>query len=122
MAQQSTSYNYSVTLDYESVNLPPFQDILILSRKCPIGMIGISKCMGLIAPDGFEIIEVDDKTVEALLINKQLLKRMPIKTILDILSARVFPYLSPGEIVKVNFHVKITHSKIEGFLEQEDEN
>ncbi|MBF0263434.1 MAG: hypothetical protein HQL97_16535 [Magnetococcales bacterium] len=51
---------YTVSLEFEAISLPPFKDILVLAKKCPVGMIGISKCLGLIAPDGFELHEVDD--------------------------------------------------------------
>ncbi|MEO5334954.1 MAG: hypothetical protein H7839_23315 [Magnetococcus sp. YQC-5] len=114
--QPNSGFNYSVSLDFETVTLPPFKDILVLARKCPVGMTGISKCMGLMAPDGFEMIDIDDKVVEAILINKQITKRLPLSTVLQILQAKVFPSISHGEIVKINFHVKISYNRIDGFV------
>lgn len=118
-SQPNSGFNYSVSLDFETVTLPPFKDILVLARKCPVGMAGLSKCMGLMAPDGFEMIEIDDKVVEAILINKQIIKRLPLSTVLQILHAKVFPSISHGEIVKINFHVKISYNRIDGFVGEE---
>ncbi|MBF0428258.1 MAG: hypothetical protein HQL94_04990 [Magnetococcales bacterium] len=115
-------FKYSVSMDFETVSLPPFKDILILAKKCPVGISGISKCMGLMTPDGFEMVEVDDAVVEAILINKQITKRLPLPEILALLRTKVFPFISHGEIVKINFHVKIFFERIEGGLESQDGN
>jgi len=32
---------YSVQLSFEEIRLPPFEDILILGKKCPQGKIGV---------------------------------------------------------------------------------
>lgn len=119
---QKSGYSYSVKMDFETVTLPPFKDILILAKKCPVGMSGITKCMGLMTPDGFDLVELDDSIVEAIIINKQITKRLPLAEVLAILKAKVFPSISQGEIVKIDFHVKISYNRIEGFLELADEN
>lgn len=97
--------------------MPPFQDILLLGKKCPHGKSGVSKCLSLLEPDVFEMIELDHETVEAMLVNKLILKRMPAEKVIEILQEKVFPYITKGEIVRVDFHVKISFDTIEGTLE-----
>ena len=92
--------------------MPPFQDILLLGRKCPHGKIGVSQCLNLLAPDAFEMVEIDNPTVEAMLISKRILKRMPAKNIIDILKEKVFPYITPGEVVRIDFNVRIYFDNI----------
>lgn len=104
---------YFVYLAFEDVSLPPFQDILILGRKCPHGKDGVSKCLNFLAPDDFELIELDDPNIEALLVNKRILKRLPIPKIIEVLQQKVFPYITKGEIIRVDFKVKVTYEKIE---------
>jgi len=113
--------NFTVSLSFEEVSLPPFRDILILGKKCPQGKIGVAKCFNLLSPEGFEMLEIDDELVEAILVSKRILKRMPPKTIIDILKTRVFPRITRGEIVKVDFSVKLYVENIGGTLEELNE-
>lgn len=101
--------SYFVSLGFERVSLPPFQDILILARKCPQGINGVSKCMQLLAPDGFELLELEDDVAEALLVSKQVLARMKAEKVIEILREKVFPYMTKGEIIKVDFHIKVSY-------------
>ena len=52
------------------------------------------------------------------MVNKRILKRISSQKIIDILKSKVFPYVSKGEIVKVDFKVKITYEKIEGYIDE----
>lgn len=94
---------FTASLSFEEIKLPAFKDILLLGKKCPQGKIGVSKCLNLLAPETFELVEIDDPIVEAILISKHILKRMPVENIIKILKEKVFPYISPGEIIKIDF-------------------
>lgn len=109
--------SFNVSISFEMVSLPPFRDIMLLGKRCPHGKVGISKCFNLLAPDSFDLIEVDDDKVGAMLVSKQLLKRIPAEKIVEILQENVFPHLSNCEIVKVEFNIKFFVSDIEGTLE-----
>lgn len=109
--------NYSVGLSFETISLPPFKDILILCKKCPHGKEGIAGCLRLMAPNEFELVEVDHEHVEVILVNKLILKRLPTSKIIEILAEHVFPYITHAETVKVDFHVKISIKEIKGTLE-----
>lgn len=120
MGKKQTN-NYNVTLDFEAVKLPPVTDILILAKKYPQGIQGVSQAFKLIAPDEFDFIEFKDDqydVIEAILINKKILKRLPAKEILSILEENVFPYISKGEAINVNFGVNIRIANIEGELKE----
>lgn len=108
-----TAIKYSVSLSFEEIKLPPFQEILVLGKNSPHGKIGISKSFELLVPNGFEIIEVDDEKVEALFINKRILTKMPQEKIIKILKDKVFQFVSEGEILKVDFKVTISYNTIE---------
>ena len=92
---------FDVSLSFEGVRFPPFEDILLLGRRCPQGKAGVSKCLNLLAPEKFELVEIDDPDVEALLINKTIIKRLPVEKVIEILKAKVFPLITSGEIVLV---------------------
>jgi hypothetical protein len=104
---------YTVKLSFEEIRLPPFEDILILGKKCPQGKIGVSKSFELLVPNEFEVFEIDDEIVEAVFINKRVLKKMDKDNIIRILQEKVFPFVSECEILKVDFKLKIFYDSIE---------
>ena len=104
---------YSVSMSFAEVMLPPFKDILVLGSKCPQGKIGVSKCLNFLAPDNFELIETEDLLAEAILVNKKILKRMSAEKVIGILKERVFPYITNGEIIRVDFKVTLSYDNIE---------
>ena len=75
--------------------------------------MGIAKTFEYMVPDIFEMVEVADDSIEAVFINKRLLKKMSSDSILSVLRAKVFPYVSEKEIVKVDFEVVVSYDTIE---------
>jgi len=110
----SISKKYSIKLSFEEIKLPPFEDILILGKKYPQGKIGLYKSFELLVPNEFDVFEVDDVIVEAVFINKKILKKFDKNKILEILKEKVFPFVSESEIIKVNFGITITYDSLEG--------
>ena len=88
--------NSSVNLKFEAIKLPPVRDILVLGRKHPQGKNGVMESFKFIAPDEFEMFDIGDDvpTVEAILVNKKILKRLAIDKVISILKEYVFPCLT----------------------------
>jgi len=105
---------YSVQLSLEEIRLPPFEDILILGKKCPQGKIGVYKSFEFLVPNEFDVFEIDDVIVDAVFINKRVLKKMDKDRIIKILKDKVFPFISECEMLKVDFKLKIFYDSIEG--------
>jgi hypothetical protein len=102
--------SYTVNLDFEAIKLPPVSDILVLGKKATQGKQGILRSFELILPDVFELYEIDDTAypdIDAVIINKAIIAKIPLGEIMEILKQNVFPYVSRGETIKVNFNVKI---------------
>lgn len=104
---------YSISLSFQEIKLPPFDEILILGKNSPQGKLGISKSFEFLNPNGFEIIEVEDEKVEAIFVNKRILVKLPKEKLLKLLQAKVFPYISEGELLKVDVKVTISYSLTE---------
>jgi hypothetical protein len=107
------SRKFSVQLGFEEVSLPPFEDILIIGRKCPQGKIGLSKSFELLVPNEFELFEIDDPVVEAIFVNKRILKKLDKKYIIPILEEKIFPFVSDSEILKVDFKLRVFYDNLE---------
>jgi len=112
MADDST-LKYSIDLSFEEIRLPPFQDILIVGRKCPQGKIGLSKSFEYLVPNEFLSFNVDDEIVEAVFINKRVLNKIDKESVMRILKEKVFPYVSECEILKIDFKVRMYYSSLE---------
>lgn len=104
---------YSVKLAFEEIKLPPFEEILILGKKCPQGKIGVYKSFEYLVPNEYELFEVNSDIVEAIFINKRLLKKISKESIIIILEEKVFPYVSECEILKVDFKLKVMYDAFE---------
>ncbi len=104
---------YSIRLNFEEIKLPPFQDILVLGKNSPQGRIGLSKSFELLIPNGFEVVEIAHDKVEAIFINKRILNKIPSDRIVKILEEKVFPFISEGEMLSVEFKVNVTFNTIE---------
>lgn len=103
----------TVTLSFEKTSLPPFEDVLVLGNNCPIGMNGVGQCLDLLVPDGFEYHLIDEEHIAAIIINKNILKRIPASKIIEILRSKVFPYVGADEIIKVSLTTKVTYDSLQ---------
>jgi len=100
--------NVSITMSYEPVRIPPFEDILVLSKKSQHGLRGMTTCMNLLAPDGFDLFEIEDDIIEAVIISRRIQKRINKDQLLEMLRVYVFPEMSLGDLMKVDMTVRKT--------------
>ena len=113
MALTATKFN--IDMSFHAVKLPPVRDILVLGKKYPQGKVGVMECFRFIAPDEFEMFDIPDpdEVAEAVVINKRILARIPAEKVIDTLKEHVFPFISRGEAINVNFDVTISVSGLE---------
>ena len=104
---------YAISINFEEIKLPPFQDILIVGRNCSQGKIGLTKSFEMLVPNGYESIETDDERVELVFINKHILKKMTTLSVMNILEKNVFPFVSEGELIRVDFKINISIDNLE---------
>ena len=86
---------------------------MILAKNSPQGKIGLTKSIELLLPNGFELIEVEDDMIEAVFVQKNILHKVPAEKVLRILCEFVFPSISEGELVKVDFNITMSIDNIE---------
>ena len=104
---------YSISLSFQEIKLPPFDEILIIGKNSPHGKYGISKSFELLLPNGFEIIDIEDDKVDAIFVNKRILAKLPKDKLIKLLRDKVFPYVSEGELLKVDLKVSISYNSTE---------
>lgn len=104
---------YSVDLTFKQIRLPPFQDILVLARNSPQGKIGLSKSFELLIPNGFVLVEVDEEIIEGVFIHTSILNKISQDKIIEVLRLHVFPFISEGELLQVDFKITVSVKNIE---------
>ncbi len=115
MSTSETSF--LVDLDFKVIKFPPVTDILVIGKKTPHGKFGVLNSFELISPDVFELIETGDdpsSNVEAVIINKNLLRKLPREAIMRILAENVFPFVCKGETMNVDMNIRLYRKDIEG--------
>jgi hypothetical protein len=100
---------YTISLSFEEIKLPPFNEILVLGKNAPHGKHGISKSFELLIPNGFEIIDVTYDNVDSVLVNKRILAKLPKDKLINILQEKVFPYVSDSELLRVDLKVSVSY-------------
>ncbi|NJO92822.1 MAG: hypothetical protein HC831_30530 [Chloroflexia bacterium] len=110
---EKETLKYQINLSFEEIKLPPFQEILVLGKNSPQGKIGLFQSFNLLLPDNFLAIDVEDEKVEAVFINKRILAKVSENQVIAVLKTRVFPYISEGEVIKVDFKLKVLYDLIE---------
>lgn len=110
---QSDKVNYQINLSFREINLPPFNDILIVGSQSKQGRMGLSKTFDYLVPMSFEMLEVDEDDVSVVFVSTKILKKIPREKIMDILREKVFPFVSKDELIKVDFKVTVNYEAIE---------
>jgi hypothetical protein len=120
---EQTKLSYTVNLDFEAIKLPPVTDILVLAKKVPQGKQGILQSFELILPDVFHLVEINDPSfpqIDAVIVNKAILSKIPVQEVVKILKENVFAYVSRGETIKVNFSAHVYQRNITGEITREN--
>lgn len=104
---------YAIKLSFETIELPPFRDILVLAKNAPHGKAGLGRALDMLAPATFETIDIKEGLIEAVFINRQILTRIPKDKIITALKKKVFPFVTERELIRVDFKVDIVSNTIE---------
>jgi hypothetical protein len=104
---------YSISLRFHEVKLPPFDEILVLGKNSPHGKLEIFKSFEHLIPNGFEVVDVEDEKVEAIFVNNRIIAKLPKEKLIKLLRDKVFPYVSQGELLKVDLKITVSYSSTE---------
>lgn len=103
---------YTVSISFEEIKLPPFQDILVLGKNSAQGRIGLARSLELLAPGVFEAVLVERDNVDTIFVNKGILEKISAEKIIHILEANVFPHIYQGDLISVDFKLRFAVNDI----------
>ncbi|HBE77492.1 MAG TPA: hypothetical protein DDW65_06865 [Firmicutes bacterium] len=81
-----------INIRLSDFEIPPMQDILLIGKKAPIGPEAVRRMVEAMSPEQYDIIFLDHKIFEAIVIKKSLLKQISKEKLLPII-------LEEGELI-----------------------
>lgn len=81
-----------INIRLSEFEIPPMQDILLIGKKAPIGPEAARRMVEAMSPEQYEIIPLEHKIFEAIVIKKSLLRQISKEKLLPII-------LEEGELI-----------------------
>jgi len=107
-----TSFNSrtlaSVELRLQRFHLPPVESALAVGKRAPIGPRALEKALVEIMPEQFERIDVDHEIIEALLMNKSHLRRVPRERLVSLIVRHAERLMDATEILHVSMDIELS--------------
>lgn len=96
-----------IDLKLQRFKLPPVESALIIGKRALIGPKAMEKALNEMLPAGYELVEVDHPSIEALLINTSHLKRVPKDRLVDVLIRHAEQMMADDETLHVGMDIEI---------------
>ncbi|MEC7521226.1 MAG: hypothetical protein VYE22_15215 [Myxococcota bacterium] len=88
--------------------LPPVQSALVVGRKAPIGSRAMEKALAEMMPEAFTRIEVDHETIEAVIVRRAHLRRLPEERLVALLVRQTESVIDETEMLRVTMELEIS--------------
>ncbi len=77
MMEKKSGRSRKALLDMElsTFDIPPSGEILVLGKRCAIGPQAAKRMLDTVAPDQFELVQLGDDMIDAVLVKKHLFSR-----------------------------------------------
>lgn len=112
-SNKSITKSRKINLDMEFAvfDFPPCGDILILAKQAPVGPKAAERMLESACPGLFELVEIEDDTVEAFIVKRQLFRMIDKSSLIQIILDEVKCFVSPQSMIRVRCDLKIMVSK-----------
>ncbi len=88
-------------------NLPPVQSALAVGRHASIGSRAITKALDEMMPGQFERFDVEHPSIEALVIRKAHLRRIPAERLIPVLLRHAEAFMSEDDMLHFDISVEV---------------
>lgn len=108
MKQEETYRKATVDMTMSTFHVPPSGDVLVLSKRCPIGPEAAKKMLDTVAPEQFELIRPDDDVIEGMLVRKYLFLRANKEKLISAILEEAKRIMGPQCMVKINCEIAVS--------------
>ena len=107
-----------VQLEISVFKIPPCQDVMAIGKNTPMGKHAAMKMLEPVAPNMFEMIEVDSPVIEALIVKKAFVKLMGRDRLTNFIVEKVEPLMEDNTILNIGLNARLLKT---GTLEVKDD-
>ena len=85
--------------------MPAIRDGVVIGKGAPISPDAMMEALRLVSTERFSFVPISDDTVGAIIVREGLLKRMHSMLLADFIVARVKPFMSHTEVLRLDVEV-----------------
>jgi len=100
-----------VSIRLTEFEIPPMQDVLLVGKRAPIGPEAARRMVDALSPEQYEIINLDQGPLEAVVIRKSLLKLLPKEKLIPIILDEGLRVATEYTVLKAQIKVIIAIKK-----------
>lgn len=100
-----------IAMRLSEFEVPPMQDILIVGKRAPIGPEAARRIVDTISPEQYEIIKIDHKVIEALVIRKSLTNMLDKNKLIKLILEEGGKIVNESTIIKAQISIVLHVSK-----------
>lgn len=108
LSEHEPKRRVSVDLRMSRFELPPVQSALVVGRKAPIGSRAMEKALAEMMPEAFTRIEVDHETIEAVIVRRAHLRRLPEERLVALMVRQTESVIDETEMLRVTMELEIS--------------
>ena len=100
-----------ITMRFSEFEMPPMQDVLIVGRKAPIGPEAARRMVDILSPEQYEIIQVDNAVIEAVVLRRSLINMIPKDRLIALILEEGGKIANISTIIKAHINIVLQVSK-----------
>ena len=114
--ETSPQRRINLQLRFTQYHLPPLDSALIIGKRAPVGINGISRAFQELSPAAFQLIPVDHPVAEAVLVRVSDLRKLPQQELISRLLQLADQIMDETDTMHValKFEVIVDEENIEG--------
>lgn len=101
-----------IDMEISSFEIPPSGDVLVLGKRCPIGSQAAKRMLDTVAPGQFEFVPMEDDTVEAIFVKKNLFLSAKREALIGAIMEEIKPIMSLECMMKIKCEVSIRVQRV----------
>ena len=105
--RQPESKRIRIVMNCTEAELPPVRDALVLGKKSPVGSKAMLDAMQAMTPGVFALVPVDHPTVEAVLVRRSDLRKVPRDLLVKEILRQVADHMDETDAISVDLRVEI---------------